>query len=69
MDTHILIPTLKIYIFEYSGWTDRQTDGQRHHSGVGWVTTLAAHGLEELFSAILERFLLHPKLRGCSERR
>jgi hypothetical protein len=31
VDTLVLIPTLKIYVFPYSGrtdkWTDRQTDG------------------------------------------
>ncbi len=34
LDTLILIPTLKIYVFWYSRQTerqtDRQTDGQRH---------------------------------------
>jgi hypothetical protein len=48
-----LIPMIKIYVFWYSrqtdGRTDRQTDRQRH--------TLTARGLEELFSAVLERFL------------
>jgi hypothetical protein len=46
VDTLILIPTFKIYLFSYSRWTDRQTD-----------KTSAARGLEELFSAVLERFL------------
>jgi hypothetical protein len=41
VDTLILIPTFKIYVFSYSRQTDKQTDGRRH--------TLAARGLEELF--------------------
>jgi hypothetical protein len=28
VDTLILIPTCKIYVFPYSRWMDRQTDGQ-----------------------------------------
>jgi hypothetical protein len=36
-----LIPKLKIYVFLYSGWTDRETDRgtvtQRNYSGGGWV--------------------------------
>ncbi len=57
----ILIPTLKIYVFWYSGQTDRQME--KLIQGGGWVTyrflhvhvnllpllTLAACGLEELF--------------------
>jgi hypothetical protein len=49
LDTLILISTFKIYVFWYSLQTDRQTDGQRN--------TPAERGLEELFSAVLERFL------------
>jgi hypothetical protein len=51
VDTLILIPMLKIYVFCYIHyrWTDRQTDRQRN--------TPAARGLEELFFAVLERFL------------
>jgi hypothetical protein len=47
VDTLNLIPTFKIYVFSYSRQTDEQTDGDIH--------TLA---LRNLFSAVLEKFLL-----------
>jgi hypothetical protein len=45
VDILILIPTLRIYVFWYSGQTDGQTHGRTH----GQRHTLAVHGLEELF--------------------
>jgi hypothetical protein len=36
MDTLILIPTFKIYMFSYSRQMDRLTDGRRHPLRVGW---------------------------------
>jgi hypothetical protein len=43
-------------VFITNGQTDGQTDGEIS-SGVSWVTTPAARGLEKYFSAVLERFL------------
>ena len=49
VNTLTLIPKFKIYVFSFSRQTDEQTDG--------WTETPTARGLEELFSAVLERFL------------
>jgi hypothetical protein len=61
VDTLILIPTLKIYVFWYSRQTDEQTDGRTktliqggfpHYVPPG---TLAVRGLEELFFHCLRK--------------
>jgi len=59
VDTLVLIPTWKFYVFSYNGQIDEQTDGQRN--------TPAAHGLEECFSTVFERFL-EPIHALCSAR-
>ncbi len=58
MDTLILIPTIKIYVFLYSRQTDGQTDGRTDGRTDGQRNTLAARGPEELFFQLLCQFLV-----------
>jgi hypothetical protein len=67
-DFNFYMKILRVFIFQMEGQMnrrmDRQTDRERNLSGLGWVTqsvppgTPAARGLEELFSVVLERFLI-----------
>jgi hypothetical protein len=49
-DFNSYVKILCVLVFRMDGWTDRQTDGQTEK-------TPDVHGLEELLSAVLERFL------------
>ncbi len=48
-DFNSYVNILRVLVFMTDGWMDGQTDRQRN--------TLAVRGLEELSSAVLERFL------------
>ncbi len=68
VDTLILIPTLKIYVFLYSGQTDRQTDRQTEKLIGGEITTSIwrTDVSRKDYNSFLLRFLLIPKLNVYS---
>jgi hypothetical protein len=63
-DLNSYVKNLRVLVFQTDGQMDRQTDGQTEtliQCGLGNLLVpsgkLAVHRLEELFSAVLEKFL------------